>query len=329
MCLPSKDKMFSGKIFCAVFSLLWVVLCAGLFSSCAEDFIDPFQNEERYFTIYGFIDAQQVSHKIRVIPVTRHQAIIRRPGDIQAALDAEVLITDLTNGEIFEWVYSLEELGDGTFGHIFRTDFSVIPGRRYRLDVTRSDGVRAWAITKVPHIPDSAFYDLGPVLFSTDSSEVSQEISIPGEPNPWYFEAVYAWSGDLFNRRVFVPYGRKGNAAGSSGWVTTLSISEDQSAVQETIKESLSTGRILDDTPLILTGAGLRMAMLDDNWQLPEVDYDIEELALPTAFSNINNGYGFFGSIGYYVQEWEACDLSGPLGYEFAEANCGERDSEQ
>lgn len=300
-----------------------------LFSSCSDDFIDPFENDERFFTIYGYIDAQEISHKIRVIPVTRQRAVIIRESDIQARLDAEVTISDLTTGEVFEWVYGLEKLDNGTFAHIFRTDFIVIPGRRYRLDVTRSDGVRAWAQTRVPNIPDSAFYELGSVNFSADSSEVSQQVLINGDLNPWRFEAIYSWRGDLFNRRVFVPYGRRGSANGTESWTTSLSISDDQSAVFETIKESLRAGKIMDDTPLVLTTAGLRMTMLDTNWKFPETGVDVNELTLPETTTNINNGYGFFGSIGYYVQEWDACDLSGPLGYEFAEENCGDRDEEE
>ncbi len=315
------------------YAFLWalLLLCSSVIgASCAEDFIDPFENDDRFFTIYGYIDAQDVSHKIRVIPVTRQEAIIRNRSDLQSALDAEVTLTDQSTGEVIEWEYSLEKLNDGTFGHIFRSDFIVAPGGRYRLDVTRADGVRAWAETKVPHIPDSAFYNLGQVSFSADSSEVLQDINIPGHLNPWKFEAIYSWSGDFFNRRVFVPYGRRGNPAGNnSGWTTTLSISEDQQVVFETIKESVRTGKIQDDTPLILTGAGLRMTMLDINWRQQDEAANLEDLIAPGFLENIHNGYGFFGSIGYYTQEWEACDLSGPLGYEFAEANCGGRDSEE
>ncbi len=311
---------------------LWVVIvlygmALGL-SACSSDFVDPFENEERYFTIYGYVDAQQITHRIRVIPVTRHQAIIRHPADIQAALDAEVTLTDVSSGEVVEWEYKLESLNDGTFAHIFTTEYIVIPGRRYRLDVTRSDGVRAWAITEVPHIPDSAFYNLGSVDFSLDSSEVHQEIIVPGGLNPWEFEAIYIWSGDGFNRRVFVPYGRRGLEEGSN-WITTMSLSADQAAVQETIRESMIAGNIQDDTQLILTGAGLRMTMLDSGWLLPDDELLLDETVLPRTTTNINNGYGFFGSIGYYIQEWEACDLSKPLGYEFAEPNCGSREEEE
>ena len=180
----------------------------------------------------------------------------------------------------------------------------------------------------MPHVADSAFYELGPISFLPDSSAISQQVFIPGEINPWRFEAIYSWSGDSFNRRVFVPYGRRGSPEGA-GWATTLSLADDQEAVVETIKESQRSGKILDDTQLIITGMGLRMSMLDTNWKIPANGFDIDELTLPSTTTNVVNGYGFFGSIGHYVQEWEACDLSKPLGYEFAEANCGERDSDE
>lgn len=298
---------------------LLFVLFAG--TSCDDSFIDPFENEDRFFTVYGFLDVLEVSHAVRVIPVTRHAERITDPADPQAAIDARVVSTDLLSGETVAWTHALERLEDGTFGHVFRARFIVRPGRTYRLEVIRSDGVRTTAETTVPSIPDAALFRLAPPLFSADSTVVTQEIDMPRITSPWAIQAVYLYGGGIVNRRVFVPYGRAGGRTGD-GWHLTLNISADQPAVRAAIAEDLAAGRLAEGGPVFLTAMGLQLRVLDQNWDPPEGVFDPEVLAQPGALTNVEHGYGFWGSIGLYIQEWYAGDLSEALGYSLCGANC-------
>ena len=81
--------------------ILRPILLIGLLfvtASCGDTFIDPFDNDDQFFTIYGYLDVIQTEHAVRVIPVTRTPEHITSPSDGQATIDAVVTSTDLSTG---------------------------------------------------------------------------------------------------------------------------------------------------------------------------------------------------------------------------------------
>lgn len=300
-----------------LFCLLLLVLAG----SCDDALIDPFSNDGRYYTIYGYLDALQRNHEVRVIPVTRRISRVTNPDNPNSQLDARVRSIDMLSGEVTEWTHTLERLHDGTYGHVFRANFLVTAGATYRLEVERSDGIVAYAETTVPLINNAALFEAEPVQFSEDSSIVYQDIHIPEIDSPWDIQAVYLWGGGPINRRVFVPYGRRGTKSPDGGWDLRVEISEDQEVVKKNILESRIQG--FDEPVLVnLSAMGVQLRVLDENWDPPEGEFDPEVLANPDILSNVVNGYGFWGSVGLYRQEWNACVLSGVLGYSPAEEGC-------
>lgn len=300
-----------------------VILLASFFVSCDDAFIDPFNNDGRYFTVYGFLDVLERNHEVRVIPVTRRAQKVTNPENPESQLDAKVRSIDMVSGQVTEWRHSLEELEDGTYGHIFRASFLVTAGATYRLEIERSDGIMTYAETKVPIIRTASLFQNGPVVFSADSSEVTQQIHVPEIDSPWDIQAVYLWAAGPINRRVFVPYGRRGTRGANGGWDLTVNISEDQKYVRENIEASrIQDFENPDGIPVVLSAMGVQFRVLDENWDPPEGVFDPEILADPDILSNVVNGYGFWGSVGLYRQEWNACLLSGPLGYWEAPFGC-------
>ncbi|MDX1546823.1 MAG: hypothetical protein R3247_07545, partial [Rhodothermales bacterium] len=270
--------------------LLPLALVLGL--ACGDTGVDPFDNDGRYFTVYGYLDVLETEHAVRVVPVTRIPQRITDPLDPEAALDAVVTSTDLTTGEVIRWRHTLERLADGTYGHVFRAAFLVQPGRRYRLEVARSDGKTASAETDVPIIGDAAHFDLAPVEFSPDSTVVTQEVYMPGVASPWRIEAVYLLTNQVrdegtLNGRFFVPYGRAGERTADGGWRLQLTISEDQIPVREELAEFRRQGVYDSTAAVILESMGVQIRMLDANWDPPEGIFDPEVLAQPGAFSNV------------------------------------------
>ena len=303
--------------------ILSLMLMIGLLlatAACDDAFIDPFDNDERYYTIYGFLDVRETEHAVRVIPVTRFPERITTTTGPQAFIDAMVTSTDLHTGETILWRHSLDKLSDGTYGHIYRATFIVQTGRTYRLEVQRSDGKTASAETRVPYISEAAYYERGPVEISLDSSVVTQEIYIPNVPSLWNIEAVYLMSNEAFaegtlNGRFFIPYGRAGVRTDDGGWRFTLQISEDQTRVRAEIDSFRQQG-VYDNSPLVMESMGVQIRILDANWDPPEGVFDPEVLAQPGTLSNVENGHGFWGSVGLYRQEWQVSPaFSRMLGY--------------
>ena len=310
------DRRFKQKIpQRAFFATLMSVLLIMALSGCEETVLDPFQNDGRYFTVYGYLDVLETNHEIRVIPVTRQASVITDPSAPNASIDAEVTTTQLSSGNVTRWRHSLERLEDGTYAHIFRASFMVRADDTYRLEVTRSDGIATSAETTIPYISDASLLQLDPIVYSADSIPQTQRVLIPNVASPWNIKAVYLWGGGLINTRVFLPYGRPGRRTEEGSWELTINIEADQEAVRRDIQDDVDLGRLPPGTPVVLSAMGLEIRMLDSNWDPPDGIFDPETLAVPDVLSNVENGYGFFGSIGFYAQEWNACDLSGPLGY--------------
>ncbi len=278
----------------------------GLSVGCEDSFIDPFDNDARYYTIYGFLDEGKntqllVPHEVRVIPVTRFPERITSPLNPQADLDAKVFSRDLNAtpeaDTTIEWIHSLEQLDDGLFAHIFRATFFVEPGHTYRLEVHRSDGVIAWAETTVPRLSDIIPEPVDLRVLS-DSITILQDILIPGTISPWQIAVSYYVGGRdcTLDRGVTMPlpYGRVGGVT-NAGWRFTVNISEDIIRLAER----------LDVPDVFFCAMGLRVRSLDAQWRVADGNDD-SELALPTAFTNVENGYGFFGSVGVLQYEWPA-----------------------
>jgi hypothetical protein len=303
--------------------LLAVLVLAG----CSDTSFDPFDNGERYFTVYGFLDQLETNHSVRVIPVTRRAQRILSPTDDQSEIDARVYTVDLTNDTRLEWNHALELLEDGTYGHVFRSRFIVAPGRSYRMEVIRSDGKMAWAETRVPTIPDAALFERGPVLFSTDSTRASQEIVIPRIASPWDINSIHllnnqnvgaqGGNGGALQAFFFVSYGRSGSRTDDGGWRITLDLTRDTREVRQIVADFRADG-VYDDSPESVQSMGVQVRILDVNWDPPKGLFDPEVLAQPDVMTNVQNGYGLFGSIGIYRQEWPVDrSLAKALGYEW------------
>lgn len=116
---------------------------------------------------------------------------------------------------------------------------------------------------------------------------------------------------------MYVQHGQSGYRTADGGWQLRLTISEDQAVVRENIQWSIDTGDITEATLVGITALGVQLRILDQDWDPPAGVFDPEVLSAPGVFSNVINGYGRFGSIGLYIQEWNAEHLSVALGYDF------------
>lgn len=298
-----------------LFFLVFVILSAWGGLACSETLIDPFENEERYYTIWGYIDQLSTEHSVRVVPVTRFPEDIQSSFDDDAQIDAEVYSTDLVTGERRRWNHTLKKLEDGTYGHIFSSQFIVNPKRSYRLEVIRSDGKKAWAETTVPGVHSDTLLVRSPIVWENDSSLVYQDFEIPGIPSPWEIQAIYRWEGGTAKQNVYVPYGRSGERTAEGSWKVRVNISEDQPKVWEWVQWAIDRGMLEPGGTHLLYAMGLQVRILDKNWDPPEGIFDPEVLAQPSVMSNVSNGYGFFGSVGLYTQEWNTAAISRALGY--------------
>ena len=288
-----------------------------LWSGCSDTIIDPFENEEKYFTIWGYLDELSTEHELRVITVTRFPEKIVDPTQPEAQIDAEVYSVDLTSGVRRRWNHELAQLSDGTYGHVFRSNFLVDVKRTYRIEVIRADGKMTSAETRVQSLDSDTLMVRGPVVWNADSSFAYQDVEIRDIASPWEIQATYRWRGGDQSFLLLIPYGRPGERTPDGGWRVRLNISADQPKVQESLDWAKSINMIPPGGAYGIVGMGFQVRILDKNWDPPHGVFDPEVLAQPGVLSNVENGYGFFGSVGLYIQEWQIGGLSRDLVYAF------------
>jgi len=294
-----------------------LVIIAVFLVGCGDTVIDPFVGTGRYFTVFGYLDFRETDHRVRVVPVRRTPELIAGPGDAQATIDATVFSTDLNTGSRVKWNHRLASLSDGTYGHVFEARFDVHQQHTYRLEVIRSDGATATAETTIPYIPDAALFERGPVEFSADSSVIYQDIHMPRIDSPWDMEVAYLWGAIGRNFRTDISYGRTGTRSADGGWDMRIEISRDRTPLRADMEETLRYYSLEEDAPVGVHSMGVRVHLLDSDWDPPAGVFDPEILAFPGTLSNVENGYGFFGSIGVYQQLWNVEDLSRSFGFDF------------
>ena len=274
-----------------------------LVGGCDDAFIDPFANQNKYYTVYGYLDQTRNfeggEQFIRVVPVTRQSARIVDPASPQASIDARVFTIDLFTGQEIEWTHQLETLNDGSYGHIFNAHVFVQANHTYRLEIRRSDGIVTYGETRVPIVSSIVPERAVPRLVENSVQSVEQDISLPRVGAAWGIEMIYhIGGGSCIGASIYrIDYGRIGSE-GSAGWQFTARISKDLNAIAGQIGTSNFT----------LCAMGVRAKILDENWDFPEGELDLNLLANPNALTNIVNGYGFFGSIALLQFDWPVSD---------------------
>ena len=126
---------------------LWLALVAcGALASCSTE-IDPRDDSDRFFSVWGALDATADTQWVRIAPV---RAAL--PYDA-APFDADVALVDVQSGQRSPMRDSLRVALDGRRVHAYWTTADVAPGAAYRLEVRRSDGAETRATVRIPEAP--------------------------------------------------------------------------------------------------------------------------------------------------------------------------------
>lgn len=296
--------------------LLFCLLAAGLLLSACEETVDPILESDRNFTLYGTLDMAQDTQFVRVIPI--RGTLAPTEGSLQ---DITLTSTDLVSGEERAWDDSLITFADGTRGLVFYDALRIRPGHTYRIDVSHPElAVVTSAETTVPNQPTSlivrpeeTFGGLGGEIARGSQIIVWEGVTDePFQVGVWY--RFLPAEGAPFTD-VQLPY-EPPNEAGPDGWQARLDLRKD--------RITLDTLTSVNLWPLLNVAA--RLTMLDAAFVPPGGAFDPEVLAQPGTFSNVENGFGFVGSVARYTAEWVfRAETYGDLNYRAYEDVFGKR----
>lgn len=266
---------------------LAVAVMMGLAAGC-DNTVDPFIESDRYFTIFGYLDTASDTQYVRVIPFRKDLG-----GTADDTLDVEVTSTVAESGVVHEWRDSVITYSDGSVGHVFYAPFRPLPGRQYTFRVERPDGGASWAETIVPPA-EKVDVTQPPVSATPPISQTVTWRDIEAEPfrvEVWYRFSEYP-PNQPFSDFV-VTYDDIGRPLDDGSWEVTVTLSDDLEEIQPSVS---------DGSPLL--GVGMRLTMSDDAWRPPDGAFNREVLVQPGTFSNVEHGFGYFGSVNQYTVEW-------------------------
>ena len=276
-------------------ALLLGVLAAG--TGCDES-VDAIVGSDIPFTVWGFMNAGADTQYVRIFPITDH--LIPDP---DAGIDAHVFSTNLTTGERREWTYEAVRFDSLISGHFFFSPFRAEHEHRYRLEVVRSD----WETSSVEvTVPSEAVFDIQVNLGSTEIP-----VEIRGEvPNLVGLRVTYhavnvppmlAWpDGTPIAGAVQLPvtivYDDIAERV-DGGWRFVIDMARDYAGVQSVYGRNCLITVSEESAPDIwLRKMEFTALAADSTWDPPGGVFDPNILSVPGTFSNVDNGYGFFGA---------------------------------
>ncbi len=297
----------------------FLVIIAIALSGCDQS-IDPIIGEDRPYTLWGYMDAHANIQRVRVFPI-RDQLI----ADPSAPIYATVTSTNLTTGETHTWVHIDEACcgstaKDSVGGYLFEAEFEAQYEHRYRLSVRRSDGVESSVEVTIPppvevELIDERNRSIVPVHIKgkppnlVDLAVTYDAITLP-PANPW---PPGSTTPPAVRLPVEVSYSRKEEPL-DDGWRLEVNLREDFALVQEQFEINC-----LSRDHIALRRIYLRFLAADEQWAPPDQSFDPNLLIEPGTFSNVVNGYGFFGGGYTVVTAWiPTLELQRNLGYRTA-----------
>lgn len=259
-----------------------------LFSACSET-IETRLQLEYPFSVFGIINPKADTHAVRIFEIKQNIALVR-PDPI----DAIVTTTQIQSGEVHTWRDSVIQLEDGDYRHVYWAEFKASMGETYHLKVTRSDGAETEAITTVPP-------PVNLTVLEPDTLRPGQAIMplfIEGSPptlpriDVEYVLVGFDENGSnpIFKPVVFNYAGLATPEAG--GFILNIDLREDYLDIYQLFdRDDNVTPAIID-----LRGINVTVHIGDNQWISPVGFFDENFLVEPGSFSNVVNGFGYFGS---------------------------------
>jgi len=262
-----------------------------LISACSET-VDTRLQIEFPYSVYGIINPKSDTHAVRVFEITQNISVISPD-----AIDATVMTTQLNNGKVHAWRDTVIQLNEDVYRHVYWSVFDASMGETYHLKVTRSDGAQTEAMTTIP--PPITLELLEPDTLLTRQAIMPLKIN-GAPPNLPRIDVEYILVGFDENggNAVFKPVTI--NYAGlqipeADGFLLEIDLRRDYLDIYKLFDEDNDVSpNIIDFREIHVT-----IHVGDSQWVSPVGTFNEDFLVEPGSFSNVQNGFGFFGS-GYF-----------------------------
>lgn len=262
------------------------LLAAAAAPLACENTVDPFvETDAHAFAVSGYLDMGSDTQLVRIAPI--------RPGDAHRPLPDAVVTTELESGTEVKWRDSVVTLDDGSEGLLFYAALVPEAGVAYAMEIRRGDGPPLRAFTRLPPRPD---FDPGePRLFGR---AVAQTVTWEPVTSPVDVRVRYRLQAGGEDVEIVVPYDRLSYGVSDGRLAVTSNLTRDFETIRVRMADRVGA------EPIHLLDLTMQVRTLSAEW------------ADPTEPANIENGEGFFGSVGQFSGRWTIPDsLAERVGY--------------
>jgi hypothetical protein len=269
--------------------VFWAMILLAFFAFACNDSFEPLkENNNAFFSMYGFLDASADTQWVRVTPVRDQIEMAAVTPDVQVTLE------DLETGSTVVMNDSLSQLRNGINVLNFWTKADIETDHSYLLKAEQADGaISRAAITMPEEVPI-----LNLQYFDRDSCRATLRIRhvepLADVQTVWN---VRIQSGDLIRRRL-VRFAHRNDD--SNGGMSTYSYFLNIRGEGEAL--------ILPAGMKTLLGIDIYAASGGPDWIEDIASIDDLEYALPEGLSNVENGLGYVVGIASSTVPYEGCE---------------------
>ena len=249
--------------------------------------VNPVVDGAPPFSVYGFLNPMADTQAVQVFALRQS---IQNNG--AGPLDASVRLIDEVNGDAYVMNDSLVVFGDSLAGYVYWAVYQPEFDTPYRLEITRSDGAQSTVKVRTP-----ARLQLdAPTDF--DWLDRTLRVKVDGPVQPFIGAQLYyatrtlptdASSPTSLDYRIDI--GERITATeGSLGFDIPLR-TDFISILQEYLLQEIRPNDLIR-----LEAMRIEIMIVNPEWDPPGGVFDVEVLAEPGVFSNVENGYGFLGA---------------------------------
>ncbi len=241
--------------------------------------MDPFvPGEGHRFAVFGYLDTAADTQYVRVARV-RSDATFSSDNDDPPL----VTTTNLHTGETVVWADSLIRLENGSLGLVYFAGFDIQPSATYRLDVTDEGAEPTRAFTTVPGTNGIIAGTPHPNRFG-DLEQTVLWGSIARARDAHVFYQVRTLPTGV-DTTIAISYVGLGERA-PEGWIFGVTLERDYRLVRRFTESARG------DTAIALLDLSMSIEAPSEEWTVTE------------EASNIENGTGFFASVGRFRESW-------------------------
>lgn len=282
-----KNYTITGFLFLTAFTIL---------SSCTENFQALEDNDQYYFSMYGFMDASADTQWVRITPARE------RVDALEEVPEMTVTAVNLDTGDTIVMKDSLFQ-NRGTNYINFWTTEPIEHNQSYRLIAERPDGSTSEAMINIPgELPTPKVIIQTSFGFPTTYSvEVDASVQVADVQSKWY---VRIKAPNLNTRRVFTfSYRNDADTTEANGGSFSYQLQPE-----EELNDIEAQVLLPENGEIEVVHRQIFVASTGSEWVSGVSSLSDLEYALPETFSNVGNGVGFVTGIDSKYVPYASCE---------------------